>query len=194
VRRRGGDPLLRLRRWLAAAERSGTPLVEAMALATAAPGGAPAVRFVLAKRIDETGVVFFTDSRSRKGRELRQNPRAALAVYWHPRRQVRVEGRIVGISPAEADRYWATRPRASRLAACASRQSAPLTQRRVLLARLADVRRRFRGRPVPRPPGWTGFRVVAASVEFWTRGAGRLHHRERFVRTSRGWRRMLLQP
>ena len=166
-----------------------------MALATAGGRGAPSVRFVLLKGADRRGFVFFTDGRSRKGRELRASARAAVAFYWNRLgKQVRIEGRVEEVSPAEADTYWATRPRASQLAALASEQSAALAGRRALIARWTELRRRYRRRPVPRPPTWTGFRLVPASIEFWTHRAHRLHERELFVRTRAGWRRQLLQP
>ena len=107
---------------------------------------------------------------------------------------MRIEGRVEEVSPAEADAYWATRPRASQLAALASEQSAALPSRRALVARWTELRRRYRRRPVPRPPTWTGFRLVPASIEFWTHREHRLHERELFVRTRTGWRRQLLQP
>jgi pyridoxamine 5'-phosphate oxidase len=170
-------------------------LPEAMALATATPRGAPSVRFVLLKSADARGFVFFTNAVSPKGEDLAANPRAALTFYWAPLgRQVRVAGRVEAVSPAEADAYWATRPRASRLAALASRQSARLGSRTALEARWRGLRRRYRGRPVPRPPTWTGFRVVPDAIEFWTHRAHRLHDRELFLRTRRGWRRLRLQP
>jgi pyridoxamine 5'-phosphate oxidase len=170
-------------------------LPEAMALATATPRGAPSVRFVLLKSADARGFVFFTNAVSAKGEDLAANPRAALTFHWAPLgRQVRVAGRVETVSPAEADAYWVTRPRASRLAAVASRQSTRLGSRAVLEARWRGLRRRYRGRPVPRPPTWTGFRVVPDAIEFWTHRAHRLHDRELFLRTRRGWRRLRLQP
>lgn len=189
------DPVRRFRRWFTAAARARQPLPEACALATATPRGAPSVRWVLLKAVDARGFVFYTDGRSRKGRELDANARAALAFYWdRTGRQVRIEGRVVPVARAEADAYWATRPRASRLAACASLQSAPLARRAVLLGRWRALARRYRDVPVPRPPTWTGYRIVPHAIEFWTRGANRLHDRERFARTARGWRRARLQP
>jgi pyridoxamine 5'-phosphate oxidase len=124
------DPIAKFIRWLEDARHMRIPIYEAMALATATRGGKTSVRFVLLKGIDERGVVFFSDARSRKGRELRGNPQASLALYWQPKgRQVRVEGRVEEVTPAEADVYWSIRPRQSRLAAIASHQSArlPLT-------------------------------------------------------------------
>jgi pyridoxamine 5'-phosphate oxidase len=171
------------------------PLPEAMALATATRRGAPSLRFVLLKAADARGFVFFTNAMSPKGRDLAANARAALTFYWNPLgRQVRIEGRVQQVSPEEADDYWATRPRASQLAALASRQSARLSSRAALEARWRRLRGRYRGKPVPRPPAWTGFRVVPRSIEFWTHQEHRLHHREVFRRTRRGWRRALLQP
>src|SRR5205814_10020263 len=130
-----------------------------------------------------------------KGRELRASARAAVAFYWHRLgKQVRIEGRVEEVSPAEADAYWATRPRASQLAALASEQSAALASRRALSARWTALRRRYRRRPVPRPPTCTGFRLVPASIELWTHREHRPHERELVVRTRAGWRRRLLQP
>jgi pyridoxamine 5'-phosphate oxidase len=189
------DPVRRFRRWFAAAARAGVPLPEACALATADARGVPAARFVLLKHADARGFVFFTDGRSRKGRELAANARAALVFYWHaPAHQVRVDGHVVRVGPAESDAYWATRPRASQLAARASHQSAPLASRAALLARWHALARQYRGRPVPRPRTWVGYRIVPRAIEFWTRGAHRLHDRERYVRRGRRWRRVRLQP
>jgi pyridoxamine 5'-phosphate oxidase len=144
--RHGDDPIAKFIRWLEDARRARIPNYEAMALATAARGGKSSVRFVLLKGVDQRGFMFFTDARSRKGGELRGNPHGSLALYWQPKgRQVRVEGRVEEISPAEADAYWATRPRQSQLAASASHQSARLRSRAELLARFARLARKFRG-------------------------------------------------
>lgn len=188
------DPVDRFQRWFREARRAGGR-PEAVALATASAGGAPSVRFVLLKQADRRGFVFFTDVRSRKGRDLTGNPRAAIAMYWTATaKQVRIEGRIESVSAAEADAYWATRPRSSRLAARASCQSAGLRSRAWLLARWRRLRGDYRARPVPRPTTWTGFRIVPDTIEFWTHRRHRLHDRELFVRGPRGWRRKLLQP
>ncbi len=189
------DPLKIFRRWYADAERRGISSPEAMALATAAPGGAPSVRIVLLKQADEHGFVFFTDARSRKGRELADNPRAAAAFHWQPPgHQVRIEGRVERISAADEDAYWETRPRGSRLSAASSHQSHELGSREQLTARRALLAERWAGRPIPRPAQWGGFRIVPDAIEFWTYRANRLHHRELFRRSARGWRRALLQP
>jgi pyridoxamine 5'-phosphate oxidase len=189
------DPIARFRRWLAEARRARIPLAEAMALATADRRGRPSVRFVLLKEADGRGFVFFTDGHSRKGRELGRNPHASFAFYWDRiGKQVRAEGRVEEVSAEEADRYWATRPRASRLAALASSQSASLASRAALVRRWRRLGRALAGKPVPRPRAWTGYRIVPAAIEFWTRGEDRLHHRELFRRRPRGWTRTLLQP
>lgn len=187
------DPFTQFNAWFAEARR--IPLAEAMALATADTRGRPSVRFVLLKQCDHRGFVFFTNARSRKGRELHDNPRAAAAIYWDPLgKQVRIEGRVEEVSATEADAYWVTRPRASQLAALASQQSAALASRSDLLARWRTLRQRYRGKAVPRPPGWTGFRIVPDAIEFWIHQEHRLHQRELFVRTRGGWKRKLLQP
>jgi pyridoxamine 5'-phosphate oxidase len=189
------DPIAKFIRWLEDARRVRIPNYESMALATATRGGKTSVRFVLLKQIDERGFIFFTDARSRKGRELRSNPHASLALYWQPTgRQVRVEGYVEEVTPAEADAYWPSRPRQSQLAASASHQSARLHSRRELLARCARLARKFRGGEVPRPLCWTGFRVCPDAIEFWTHREHRLHDREIYLRRGRGWRHDLLQP
>jgi pyridoxamine 5'-phosphate oxidase len=192
--RSGHDPIAKFVRWLNDARRARLPNYEAIALATCARGGQMSVRFVLLKGVDRRGFVFFTDAQSRKGRELRDNPRASFAQYWQPKgRQVRVEGHVEEVTPAEADAYWATRPRQSQLAASASHQSARLRSRLELLARFARLARKLKGREVPRPSRWIGFRVRPDSIEFWTQREHRLHDREIYLRRGRGWRRDLLQ-
>ena len=189
------DPIARFRRWYRDAWRAGIAQPDAVALATATPRGAPSVRYVLLKQADERGFVIYTDSRSRKGRELAANARAALAFHWQPLgRQVRVEGRVRRVSADEADAYWATRPRGSQLSGATSHQSARLANRAVLLSRRRALERRLAGRDVPRPPSWDGFRIEPTAIEFWTHKDDRLHHRQRFDRSARGWRASLLEP
>jgi len=189
------DPIAKFIRWLDDARGLKIPNYEAMALATADADGRPSVRFVLLKGIDERGFVFFTDSRSRKGRELQANPHASLAFYWQPKgRQVRVEGLITEVATGEANEYWTTRPRQSQLAATASFQSAPLRSRSVLIARVTRLTAKLRGRVVPRPVGWLGFRLRPERIEFWTHREHRLHNREIYVRRGDRWRQGLLQP
>jgi pyridoxamine 5'-phosphate oxidase len=189
------DPIARVRRWFRDAARAGVALPEAVALATATRGAVPSVRFVLLKEASESGFVIYTDARSRKGSELGANPRAALAFHWQPLgRQVRVEGRVRRVSEAEANAYWKTRPRGSQLSAATSRQSARLASRARLVERRRELERQLRGRDIPRPALWTGFAIEPAVIEFWTHRDDRLHHRERFERTPRGWRVTLLEP
>ena len=144
-----------------------------MALATADRTARPALRFVLMKQVDERGVVFFTNTESRKGRELHANPRAALTFYWS----------ALGKQVRFAD-----------LAAAASRQSAALSSRAALMGRYRDLEERYRGVEVPRPPQWSGFRLVPDAIEFWIHAEHRLHRRELFVRRAGRWRSTLLQP
>lgn len=189
------NPIARFNRWLEQARRAGVALAEAMALATADRRGRVSVRFVLVKQADEHGFVFYTDMRSRKGRELGENPYASLAFYWDPTgKQVRIDGPVEKVSEEEADAYWATRPRQSRLSASASRQSAVIEDRRGLVAMVEGLRQKFKGAPIPRPAYWSGFRLRPDAIEFWIRRSHRLHERELFVRAARGWKRLQLQP
>ncbi len=189
------DPFIQFQHWFTEAQQAGVQKPEAMALATADAHGRPAVRYVLLKGADERGFVFFTNARSRKGIELRDNPRVSLAFYWDALgKQVRIDGRVEPAAPVEVDTYWSTRPRESQLAARASRQSATLASRAKLLARWEALRHAYRDKDIPRPAGWIGYRVVPDAIEFWTHRDHRLHERELFVRSRRGWKRKLLQP
>lgn len=188
------DPLALFRGWYAAAERSGIYLPEAMALGTATPDGVPAVRIVLLKGVDERGFSFFTNYESRKGLELRDNPRAALTFHWAVlERQVRIEGTVTRLSEAESLAYFRTRPRGSRIGAWASRQSAVLERREVLEERVREHEARFPG-DVPLPPFWGGYRVAPERMEFWQGRVNRLHDRLLFERAGAGWRCSRLYP
>jgi len=188
------NPLMMFQAWLAEARASEPNDPTAMALATADGEGRPSVRMVLLKGHDARGLVFYTNLDSRKGEELAANSHAALLFHWKSlRRQVRVEGRVHPVSPEEADTYFASRSRDSRLGAWASDQSRPLGTRAMLETRYAEMQARFPG-DVPRPPRWSGFRVAPERIEFWTDGAHRLHERRLFVQDSGGWHESLLYP
>jgi len=188
------DPLMMFDAWLAEARASEPNDPTAMALATANGEGRPSVRMVLLKGHDARGFAFYTNLDSRKGEELAANSHAALLFHWKSlRRQVRAEGRVTPVSPEEADTYFASRSRDSRLGAWASDQSRPLETRAMLDARYAEMQARFPG-DVPRPPRWSGFRVAPERIEFWTDGAHRLHERRLFVQGSGGWHESLLYP
>ena len=166
-----------------------------MTLATATPDGHPSARVVLLRGLDEHGLTFFTNRTSRKGEDLRRNPRAAVAIHWWELgRQVRVEGVVVELSAEESAVYWETRARGSQLAAWASPQSQPLESRSELDALVAAVEERFAGLEVPLPPFWGGYRVVPGTVELWVHRDDRLHDRVCYTRTGRDWRRERLAP
>jgi pyridoxamine 5'-phosphate oxidase len=166
-----------------------------MSLATVGADGAPSVRIVLLKGVDERGFVFYTNLRSRKGRELVAVPKAALCFYWAPLDvQIRIEGSVEAVSDEEADAYFASRARESQIGAWASAQSESLASMDELRERVAEVERRFAGQPVPRPPHWSGRRVRPQRIEFWHAGAFRLHERRVFEREGDGWTMRLLFP
>ncbi len=166
-----------------------------MTLATAGPAGQPAARMVLLKGIDKRGFLFFTNYDSRKGRDLAANPRAALVFYWRElNRQVRVTGRVTKLSAAESDAYFATRPRGSRLAAAASRQSSVIPSRAVLVAEFAELDARYPDNGPPRPINWGGYCVHPAEIEFWQQGPNRMHDRLRYRKSRGAWILERLSP
>jgi pyridoxamine 5'-phosphate oxidase len=190
------NPLDAVRDWYEAAVAAGVPEPEAMALATAAPDGAPSVRFVLLRGIDEQGIRFYTNYESRKGRQLAANPRAAASLYWHAlHRSIRLEGAVERLTAEESDAYFAQRARGSQIGAWASEQSRPIPDRKWLDERLLDAEARFEDEDVPRPPFWGGFRLIPDYVEFWEGRVNRLHDRQRYARApDGGWRCERLSP
>jgi pyridoxamine 5'-phosphate oxidase len=190
------DPHALFDAWLAEARADEPHDPEAVALATAGTDGQPSVRMVLLKGHDARGFVFYSNSGSRKGRELAANPRAALLFHWKSlRRQVRIEGAVAPTSAAEADAYFATRSRDSRLGAWASDQSQPLASRAIFEARYAALAADYAGRDVPRPAYWWGYRLVPDRIEFWTDRPHRLHERRLFTAgPDGGWTEGLLYP
>jgi len=189
------DPLEQFRRWFAEAGDV-LEMPQAMALATATPGGSPSVRMVLLKDFDERGLVFYSHYTSRKGRELESNPQAALLFHWSALgRQVRVEGTVERVPAAESDAYFATRPRGAQLGALASQQSEPLASRAELEERVGELERELGKAAVPRPSTWGGFLLAPAAWEFWQHRDNRLHDRFRYEREPSGaWRVERLFP
>jgi pyridoxamine 5'-phosphate oxidase len=189
------DLLQELRRRLDRARRTDLPEPMAMTLATAGADGRPHTRTVLLKGLDERGFVFYTNQRSRKGRQLAENPWASLTLYWPPlAEQVQVAGRAEPVSDEEADAYWATRPRKSQLGAWASHQSETLERRRDLYRRFAELMAKHLGRPVPRPPHWSGYRVVPDRIELWRNRPRRLHERRVWELKDGVWTMRMLNP
>lgn len=186
------DPVAIFRAWMEEARAAGVEAPEAMTLATADAGGRPSARMLLLKSADERGFTFFSGYESRKGRELDENPRAALVFYWRPLgRQVRVEGTVRRLPQDESDAYWGTRPPRSRAAAAASRQSQPLARRNELQE---EFERLLPGDAVPRPERWGGYLLEPSTIELWQHREDRLHHRIRFTRTREGWHAERLAP
>ena len=190
-----GDPFALFDSWFAEAASSEPNDANAMALATATPDGAPSVRMVLLKGRGPGGFVFYTNAQSRKGQEIRANPRAALLFHWKSLgRQIRIEGQLEEVGSDAADAYFASRHPDSRLGSAASDQSRPLDSRETYLDRVASLRKTHPDGAVPRPPHWTGFRLAPERMEFWINRDHRLHERRLFVRSGDGWSSNLLYP
>lgn len=192
----GDCPLALFRKWLSEALAAGLPEPNAMTLATATRAGVPSARMVLLKALDDRGFTFFTNYDSRKGREMAENPNAALVFHWHPlERQIRIEGSVEVVSEAESDAYYATRPLGSRLGAWASRQSDVISGREFLEQQHAELMAKYPDGNVPRPGNWGGYRVLPRVIEFWQGRPNRLHDRICFVRQANGaWEKKRLSP
>ena len=189
------DPIVRFKALLTQAEQLGIQLHNAAALATAGADRQPTARMVLLKDVDERGFVFYTNLESRKARQLSANPLASACFWWAPlQSQVRIEGRIELVSDQEADEYFACRPRGSQIGAWASHQSSVLPSREELIATVAALTADYEGRTVPRPPFWSGYRLVPECIEFWKERPERLHQRELYTRLASGWKITLLAP
>jgi len=189
------DPIRQFQEWFQQAKRAGVREPEAMTLATATRSGRPSARMVLLKGCDPRGFVFFTNYESRKGRELKQSPRAALVFYWPSLgRQVRIVGRVARLPAADSDRYFASRPLGSRFSAAVSRQSAVIASRDVLERNLATLKARYAADGPPRPKTWGGYRVQPDEIEFWQKGEHRLHDRLRYRRRGGVWKLERLSP
>jgi pyridoxamine 5'-phosphate oxidase len=188
------DPLSQFRAWFEEATEAGVPFPQAMTLATVSAGGLPSARIVLLKRLD-TGFVFHTNYRSRKGRELEAGRRAALVFHWQPLgRQVRIEGTVERVAPEESAAYFASRPRGAQLEAWASPQSEPIGSRAELEELFEAATAEHEGRDVPPPPFWGGYRLVPERIEFWQHGDDRLHDRLLYERDGADWRLVRLAP
>ena len=191
----GLDPVALFSRWLDEAVAGGIHEPNAMSLATADESGRPSVRTVLLKGFDEAGAVFYTNYDSRKARELAANPWASAMLLWRElQRQVRIEGRVERVDPAQSDAYFGSRPRGAQIGAVASRQSEPIESREALEAQVAEVEQAYDGRDVDRPEQWGGYRVALEAMEFWQGRPDRIHDRLRFARVGDGWSRERLQP
>jgi pyridoxamine 5'-phosphate oxidase len=189
------DPFALFGEWFALAKASEPNDPHAMAVATVDADGMPDVRMVLMNAHDERGFVFFTNFESAKGRQLLAHPAAAFVMHWKSlRRQVRVRGRVEVVAPEEADAYFASRSHGSQIASSVSEQSRPLKSRAEIMQRFSDLEAKVGAGPVPRPPHWSGFRIVPETIEFWLDGQYRLHDRFRFTRAGAAWNCQRLNP
>jgi pyridoxamine 5'-phosphate oxidase len=188
------DPIAQLERWIADAVHADVPEPNAMCVSTCA-GGRPSSRMVLLRRLDRTGLVFYTSYFSRKGQEIAANPYASALFYWPQlERQVRVEGAVSQVSEDESDAYFAGRPRGHQLGAWASEQSEPVENREVLDQRMRDYEERFEGEDVPRPHSWGGYLIAPERIEFWQGRTNRMHDRLEYLKEGAAWTRRRLQP
>ena len=189
------DPFKQFARWFGDAAAADIRDVNAMALATVSPDGMPSIRIVLLKGISDRGFVFFTNYESEKGRQIAENPRVGLNLFWvQLARQIRITGRAEKTTAAESEEYFHSRPHGSQLGAWASSQSEVIENREVLERQLAEVTRKFQGGPIPLPPNWGGYRVVPETIEFWQGRTNRLHDRFRYRREGGDWLIERLSP
>ena len=189
------DPLARFKSWYDEAVNAELKVPNAIALATASSDGCPSVRYVLLKDIDSRGCVFFTNYASRKGRELEENPQAALCIFWEPLdRQVRLVGDIERLEESQSLNYFQTRPRGSQIAAWASSQSRVLDSREELMQKFQECEAKFGSEAISLPEFWGGYRLVPKEIEFWRGAEHRLHIREQYRREGGEWRMRLLSP
>ncbi len=194
-RRCPGNPLALFRRWFKAAVSAKLLEPNSMVLVTSTRRGIPSGRYVLLKGVESEGFTFFTNYRSRKGKELSKNRNASLLFFWPElERQVRIEGRVENVSTKESDRYFSLRPRSAQLSAWASDQSSTVSSRAELETRVIKMTRRFKGQTIPRPPHWGGYRLSPEKIEFWQGRANRLHDRILYVRRGRRWTLSRLAP
>jgi pyridoxamine 5'-phosphate oxidase len=190
-----GRPIRQLQQWVDEARQSRVADWDAMVVATADASGAPSARVVLLRGVDDRGLRFYSNYESRKGRELAENPRAAIVLHWREQgRQVRATGAVSRLTPEESTEYWRARPPASRVSAWASHQSAPIDGRERLEAEVAELAARFPGDDVPLPPFWGGYLLTPDEVELWQHRDDRLHDRLRYRRAGDGWVLERLQP
>jgi pyridoxamine 5'-phosphate oxidase len=189
------EALERFEKLLESATATELPEPAAMTLATADADGRPSTRTMLLKHFDKRGFVFYTNSHSRKGRDLIENPHASLCFFWQPlMQQVRIEGPVEPISSDESDRYWETRSRDSQIGAWASQQSDPLDDNKLLEHEVTEFHAKFLDQPVPRPPHWFGYRVIPERIEFWKSGWHQLHERVLYEKDQEVWYKTLLYP
>ncbi len=189
------DPLAQFKKWFAQARAVGLPLPESFMLATATRDGKPSARMILLKGVDKGGFVFYTNYESRKADELASNPQASAVFHWNELfRQIRIEGRIEKVSPAESEKYFHSRARGSQIGAWASRQSTVIPTRADLEKQVSEIKGRYRGQQVPLPPFWGGYRIMPDRIEFWQGRPDRLHDRFVYAKDGQGWKISRLSP